>query len=639
MKIRNTPLQDSTGHVLPATPTATAAAAAQAVGPTVDESRFSLALPFSLLSQGLLLGGVAYSLQPFVGWALAVPFGAVLTYVYSSTVDYAVDRTHRRAVRALALAGAVVIGTVTTSLTFATYYGKTSAPESARREYLAKRDRGEREVQRIVTLADQAQKAMVAWSKDAAEKSGRESTAGGTCASRESSGKAGPISNWRADDAKLAAKLSADMESLVDDARSAAEALRTLPPPDDYALVKKGYAALNAASDQVAPLAKGGAMEVTLAALADRRNSHVDHPGGKFICADSNRESLIENATTALGKLNETVPPARALPTIDLDKPMELVTRGLVRGTTITAHFAVKVASGGMASGFNFADDPLLKEQIDKVGWINRETVPYFLSLLAELSVLLTSFVAAQAGRAPFRLSLPGWLRRREPALAGGRAGHCGLHVAGKLLSNLFWTEGTPGAAAAGAAAPAGLAQGAAVGVLAEPESSVFSAITLADDPTIRQRERDFAAVLAKWHHAWGMVDYLVIPQDEQPRPEPAMARELASHGLTTPLADGVRGEILLQQRPQLAPQLYANAGTLANELDYQVWRVRPDYGHLLRRAALDGPLALGGVVLASAPVPGSGGPASAHRGTPQHVPLSRRQVWRRTGTGPYAPV
>ena len=600
------------------------------------ESHFSLAMPARLVANGVLLAGIAYSLQPFMGWLAAVPVAAVQTFVFGKLVDIVVSPLHRKTVRAAAAVGALAVGTVTTALAYATYYARITAPESARRHFIALKEQRDREVQRVVTLASTAQQAMVDWSADAAEKSALESTRGNTCPTKGTNGIAGPISTWRKDDSKVAASLANELKTLVDAARQAAADVAQMPPIDHPKALTPAYAAMNTAIDKAATLVKGGWAEGALTALAERRSSQIDHPAGKITCGDSGRLSLIERASVELTKLNEMPAMARLVPAIDLDKPMDVVTRSLIRGATITTH----AATFGYAGNFN--DDPLMKEQLRTVGWIGRETMPYGLSLLAEGGVLMTSFVAAQAGHVPFGLSLPAWLRRREATanarrrsawaealLAGGR-------LLAKLLANLFWADApagrvhhtpsalaqqTGGLTALTAARPAG-----AVPAAGLPESSAFGPIDLPDDPTLRDRELGFTAALAGWHHPWGMLDYLLLPMTAGHSTEQRMARALATQGLAHFVADGVGWKALTQQRPAVAPMLQRQLGSEADRLLYEVWQVKPAYAHLMRLAAL-------GPVAPAAHPPAAVIDVAGRR--PHHVPLRRKRQWQQQGAGP----
>ena len=587
-----------------------------------SETRFSLAVPAMLIAYAVLLGAVAYSLHAFMGWAAALPVAAVMTFVFGQLVAITVQRGLRSAVGVAALIGTLAVGTVTTSLAYATYYAKTSASESARRDLLLKQERAEREVQRVVTLASSAQLAIDEWARDALEKSQMEVADGGTCPGRESAFKAGPISNWRRDDARVAGTLARELKTYVDGARQAALAVAQLPQPADFTAIKANYAALNTAIDRAASLSKGGFVGGAITTLADRRSSQIDHPRGSMSCGDSGRLSLIERASVELDKLSDTQPMARLAPAIDLDQPMDVVTRGLVRGANMSAYF---LSFGHLG---NFSDDPLLAEAIKVSGWINRETVPFLLSLLAEAGVLLTSFIAAQAGRAPFRLALPDWVRHEEAVLPEPGTPQRWARRAAKLLSNLFWTEGhrTP-------TRVHGYTTGVHAGALtvqghAAPESSNFAPIDLVPDPTLRQRERDFALRLAEWHHPWGMEDFVVLPFQPATKDERHMARALASHGLMR-CVNSSAGWKMLEQRAPLTQALRDKLGSDCEQPLYEIWHVEPSYGHLLRLAAIDQHSAAMPATIDASDSASAEGGAAAVRFTSPHVPLRIKRLRR----------
>lgn len=538
-----------------------------------QDSRFSLAVAARLVANLVLVASIAYALQAFMGWLPAVPVALVLTYVFGQLADIAVEQGLRSWRGALAIAGMVIVGTITTSLSYATFYARTSAAESARREYLSKKERTEREAQRVLTMATAAQLALTAWSQDAAEKSAVEERQGNTCATRPSDRLPGPISQWRKDDAKVAGTVGAEMLQLVSRARQAVESAAQSPAPEDFKAIKAGYTALNAAIDAVAALGKGGFADGALKTVADRRSSQIDHPGGRMSCGDSGRVSMIERATVELSKLNETPSMARLAPSIDLDRPADVVTRGLVRGANLTAGALT------LGRGANFEDDPLMKDSLAKNGWFNTQTVPYLLSLLAELGVLLTSFVAARAGRSPFRMAMPDWVQAQERHDPTPSVVPRWVRRGAKLASNLFWTVPDPSTEAPPAPARPGQRG---------PESSGFKRIDLVDDPTInRDRERGYAASLKDFHHAWGMDDYIVLPIDRSTDRQRTMVRTLASHGLAELASDGAEWKIIARRVP-LARALREHLGEGCERMLYQIWRVKPEYGHLLRLAVLD---------------------------------------------------
>ncbi|MBQ0944042.1 hypothetical protein KAK07_11920 [Ideonella sp. 4Y16] len=388
---------------------ATAATAAPSGEPA--PASFTLARVVEGVALAVLLGAIARALEPFFGWWVAVPLGVVLTFSFSQLVHIAL-RPGKWHARLLAGASAVALACITSSLTYSTIYATTAATESARRDFAAKRERTQAELQRVVTTGESAQKAMVDWAQNAQAKSEAEASGGNTCPGRESNAKPGPISTWRADDAQVARTLAGQLQQHTQAAREATNAVLSMPEADDFAQVKLAYAVLNRAIEATVPLTRGGWAGPAVTSLGDRKSSQILYPGGAAIsCGDRARLDLIDVASRQLAQLDQTAPLPRLAPVIDLSQPKEVTTRGIVRGLNLMA----SMMTGGWKG--QFKDDPLMAEAL-KQGAFTRETSGFFLALLAEFSVLFTAMLRRDAGKAPFTLSLPAWLqaqRQRQP--------------------------------------------------------------------------------------------------------------------------------------------------------------------------------------------------------------------------------
>lgn len=532
------------------------------------ETRFTLTRFVELVAQAVLLGAICAALQPFTGWWVALPVALTLTYSFSQLV-HMVLRPGALGWRLLAASAALVLACVTSSLTYSSIYAGTAAQESARRDFAAKRERTQRELQRMVSTAESARQAMQDWAATAGDKSRAEAVGGNTCPGRGSNRLAGPISTWRADDAQVAQTLVAQLQSRLQMARAAVGALQDLPEPSTYAQVRQGYALLNHAVELSVPLTRGGWAGPSLVTLADRRGSQIQYPGGVVVrCGDTARLALIDSAALHLRVLDEMPALARLNPVIDLDKPQEVTTRGLVRGMNLL----VMALSAGQLG--QFKDDPLMTDAL-KMGAFTRETVPFGLAILAELGVLFTAMLRRQAGNAPFSLNLPAWVHAHRKAQPSPH--QTVVLAASTLLSNLFYARtGRQETTVAAVAMPD-----------EAPESSFFGSVTLAPDPTFRARETLWARLLQHHLHSWGdEQDYLLLPRLAETRAVRFLARCLASHGLLrcrrkvatwqdiadTPLADDVR---LL-------------VGDRCSEISYDVYAVRPDYAQVLRLALID---------------------------------------------------
>ena len=538
-----------------------------------DDARFTLARFVEWVALAVLLGAIARALHPFYGWWVAVPVGITLTYSFSQLVHLAL-RPGQWGVRLLAGISAMVLACVTSSLTYSSIYATTAAGESARRDHLAKRERTQRDLQRLVSTAESAQKALADWAANAQAKSEAEARGGNTCPGRETKPMPGPISTWRADDAQVARTLAEQLQHHTLAAREATTAVLGLPEPDDYSQVKAAYAVLNRAIEATVPLSKGGWAGPSLMTLGDRRSSQIVYPGGQVLsCGDGARLSLIDTAAQHLKLLDDTPSLARLAPVIDLSQAQEVTTRGLVRGMNLLAY---TVSLGRLGQ---FKDDALMVDAL-KQGAFTRETASFGLAILAELSVFFSAMLRRQAGAAPFELNLPAWVRAasRRPAPAGRLEAL--LRGAATLLSNLFYARPTEGPTAP-AAAP-----GRSGAVALGPESSQFGAVTLADDPSMRSREEGWAVLLYPYHHSWGdEQDYLVLPNLPEVVVLQKAARSLAADDLMWCRAEKAGWREVCQA--PFADELRAHLGDRCEKLTYVVYAVRPDYAQLLRLAMI----------------------------------------------------
>lgn len=588
-------------------------------------ARFTLARVVEIVALAVLLGAIARALQPFMGWWVALPVGITLTYGFSQLVHIALRKGPVPG-RVLAGVSALLLACVTSSLTYSSIYATTTATESAKRDYAAKRERTQHELQRLVTTAESAQKAMEDWAANAQDKSEAEATGGNTCPGRESTKKPGPISTWRADDAQVARTLAAQLQQHAQAARNATTAVLALPEPDGFTQVKEGYAVLNRAVEATVPLTKGGWAGPTLTTLGDRKSSQIVYPGGVVVsCGDGARVSMIDTAVRQLKQLDDAAPLARQSPVIDLSNPQEVTLRGLVRGMNLLAH---TLSFGRLGQ---FKDDALMADAL-KQGAFTRETAGFGLAILAELGVLFTAMLRRDAGGAPFQLSLPAWVqaqRRRQPQPGGLQAVARG---GATLLSNLFYAQ--PQAAESPLAASRAVAATGDAASAAGPESSQFGLVTLADDPSFRARETDWARQLLPYHHSWGdEQDYLLLPRLPETRVARKIARSLAAHDLLRCKLPQATWRDL--RSTPFAMDVRAQLGDRCEQLTYEVYAVRANYAQTLRLALIDG---AGAQAVAPQPaVPprpsapgrsGAGGPGGPGFRPLRHKLLARQRGW-----------
>ena len=611
-----------------ATTTGTASDTTTNTAADASLARFTLTRAIEFVALAMLLGAIARALHAFTGWWLALLFGIALTYSFSQLTHIAMGHSHSRWPRRV-LAGvfALVLACITSSLTYSSIYATTAAGESARRDYEAKRERTQHELQRLVTTAESAQKAMEDWAANAQSKSETEARGGNTCPGRESKDKPGPISTWRADDAQVARTLAAQLQQHAQAARRAAIDVLALSEPEGFAQVKEGYAVLNRAVESTVPLTKGGWAGPTLATLGDRKSSQIVYPNGVVVsCGDGARLSLIDATVRQLKQLDDAAPLARLSPVIDLSQPQEVTTRGLVRGMNLLAYM---LSYGHLGQ---FKDDALMADAL-KQGAFTRETASFGLAILAELGVVFTAMLRREAGAAPFQLSLPGWVQaqRRRPPQPGRL--QAVLRAGATLLSNLFYAQ--PQAPESPLAASRAVGATSAAASAAGPESSQFGLVTLADDPHFRARETEWARELLPHHHSWGdEQDYLLLPRLTETRAARKIARSLAAHDLLR--CQSAQATWRELARTPFEMDLRAQLGDRCEQLTYEVYAVRSDYAQTLRLVLIDGAVPLQVALPQPVLVPPPAAVASAQAGGPGLRPLRHKLLARQRGWPPF---
>lgn len=539
------------------------------------KSKFTLSRAAHWCAQALLAAAITSSLKDFLTLWIAVPLATTLTFVFGELVRLAMSPSAWWQ-RVAAMIGALMIGSTSVALSYSTAYQRFFATPSAILDFTSRREPAERELQRVLGLAQTAQSALQTWAQDAAEKARIESTdgaaGGGTCPSRpESLGRRGPITTWRSDDARVAGSLAADLKGLLDRAAAGTQTLTALPKPKDFAEVKLGMDLANKALDDIARLTGGGNFaQSTIKALQDREASMVTIRTGETVgCGDGARLALIDRAKAALETLAATKPPPRLQATVDLADPQDVLTRGWLRGF----NGALSMATLGHAG--QFTDDPLMLQAL-KNGLVNRETVGFLLAVLLEASVVFTALVLARQGRAPFGDNLPDWIRAAESRNGTPGPVRRGLMGAAKRVANAFYAE------------PEAPASGTAVQVLdARLDSASFGDVELNAEPRYPARETRWSSELLDFHFPWGADDYLIVPVLPTTRRVRSMAHSLRAQGVLDFITESADHRLLAGKRDALR-YMQGKLGDTWQDVDYAVFRIKPAYAHVLRLTLID---------------------------------------------------
>ncbi len=561
--------------------------------------RFTAARVAHWCSLALLAAAITYALKAFLTLWIALPLALTLTFVFGELVHLAMspDRWWQRA---LAVVGALMVGSTSCALSYATLYTRLFAAPSAILDFTSRREPAERELHRVLGLAQTAQSALQTWSQDAAEKARIESTegtaGGGTCPSRpESLGRRGPITTWRSDDARIAGSIANELRGLIDNATSNTKALTALPKPKDFADVKAGMDVANKALDDVARLTGGGNFaQGTIKALEAREASLIELRNGETVgCGDGARLALIDRAKAALETLASAKPQPRLHATVDLTDQQDVLTRGWLRG------FNGTLAMTTFGHAGQFSDDPLMQQAL-KSGIINRESVGFLLAVLLEASVVFTSLVLARQGRAPFGDNLPDWIRAAEARNSTPGPMRRALIGTAKRVADTFYAE------------PEAPVQGTAIQMLdAQPDSASFGDVDLHPDPRFPKRETVWSSELLEFHFPWGSDDYLIVPMVERTRRVRSMAHALRAKGVLDFITCSADHEMLARKHDAVH-HMQSTLGDTWRDVDYEVFKVKPAYAHVLRLSLIDSQPPPSTMV-GPAPVASSDAPSTPH--------------------------
>lgn len=529
----------------------------------------------------MLAAAGALALSGFMPMPAAIASAVVLTFLLKTLVEHAADAyaAGKKTAALLFCAGAVLIASITVALTAASLYARVFAVPSAIADWTVRREPLERELQRVLALANTAQGAMTNWASDAAAKAmeeGREKGGGSCPALPQTGGSRGPVAKWREDDSTIAGSLAAELKGLVEVAQSSTDKLLAQPKPTEFTAVKTGFEAGNAASDAVTRMTGAGNYAAdTLRALDSRRISTIDRAGQPpTSCGDGARLEYISRASAALTALSQLKAMPRMHPGVDVSDPHDVLSRSLLR----SLNGVMAMASAGHLG--SFAGDDLMQNALKKNGVMNRETLAFAISIVAEISVILTALLMVRQRRQPYTDNVVSWIdadEQRHPQTGTGRAV---LRGAAKRMANLFYAEApsAPAATEVFDAAPAAAT------------APISGLIELPEDPRLsREREAAWSGSLLDHHVPWGQRDLLFIPITAETGLARHMARALGYQKQAVLVTDSAPAKLL--NEPEVRTHLESAHGPDWCKQRYQVYALDPAYAQLMRLRALGGQL------------------------------------------------
>lgn len=540
----------------------------------MNESRdprvvFAPALAVHLLTVTLMAGAVAWSIAQLIGWWVAMPIGIALTYVFSMLAKrltaprYVVTRGQRVA------SGIAAIGifAVTVSLSYGSLYATLFAETSALTNFAAARVPLERALEQAIANAQTAQNALRDWSVHSRTMRDLEQHQGGSCPAKPASlAIRGGIARWRDADALTASTLSAELASRVTQLRQSVDTAKALTPTT-FRQLQEASRQWNAAVEMEESLARGAYIKAAKDSLTRQLAAEISWPRETFRCGDTARDELIERALSALKQI-ERGPALQPLAVvIDLSNRQDIAGRGMIRGFNMI----LKALSFGAAG--SFVDDALMVEAVKK-GLINRETLPFALSALLELSVLLTGALVHQRRNVVFPYqpvtALTRWSRgadELQPRLL--RIIAAGTLLAMRTLINLVFAEATNDGD----------------GKYRERFGPTPGTFEVPEDPVYPDRTMSWGNQLLPYWVPMHGGDYLVIPNTQRCVRQLHAARALCEQGATTQLHFDAPFPLLSETATRQMTRLLPDA----RGRTYAIFKISPSFAQALRIRVLEG--------------------------------------------------
>ena len=581
----------------------------------MQRATFTLLRPIHWIALVVMVISAGYALTGFMHPAMAFTVAAVLTFLLKALVETTAEAVHTRrpVMCSAALVGTVLIASITVALTAATLYAKVFATPSAIQDWTIRREPVERELQRTLSLANTAHAAMAAWAGDAALKAEQEArdAGGGSCPNRpDTKGARGPVYYFRDNDAKIAVALAADLKGLLDTAQASTATLLAQAKPTEFAAVNAGFNAANKAADDISRLTGGGSYaSATAKLLGAQRMMAIELAGGQSVtCGDQARLTHIERASEALNALAAVKAMPRMAPGVDVSNAHEVLSRSMLRS------FNGVLAMVTLGRAGNFADDALMTGAM-KNGMLNRETLAFVISIMAEVAVILTALLLVRLGRAPYVDNAVSWIddvQARHPSPGAARAALLGI---ARRLANVFYVQASATPAGDQAmevldAVPTGTGTG-----------NGFGEIALFDDPACRAREAQWAQPLLPYHFASGSKDFAIIPIAPDTRQVRSMAHALRAQGQFHCLSAAAPAKVF-SDKPEVVAQMLASYGDAWRQLQFEVFSIGESFSQLLRLQSI-------GPGLAAVPAGSAASPDSPWSKRTRHVPFSQKLAAR----------
>lgn len=519
----------------------------------VRRAEFHPALAINLMMTMVMVASIAYALFRFLPLLVALPVAIALSAVFGHMADTALNGSapKRRIIAAIA---AALIFLVTCGLSYGALYGSLFAEQSALKYFEEVRRPLMDKLNAQLANAETARQALQSWADSSKTKAEIEAKSGGSCPSRrESTGVKGPIATWRETEMQIANDLAAAYTKRLEQAKARIDPYRDKLPVS-YAESLAIGAAINSGVETVEALAHGAFPSSTADTLKRQAATTITWKNGeKFACNDNARDEVMARAAKAVADLQAGAMLQPIKPAIDLREDKEVMITGLLRGFNIAA----AASTVGLVGGFK--DDPLMDRALAK-GAINRETLPFALAALIELTVVLTAAWARERGGTPIPFEPVAWAheahaRRQATQPALKRMAMALWHGVARALINLFY---------------------------AMPSSTDLQAGDKPQaDPKLTEREMGWADLVLPWLSYVHDCAYLAIPILPSTQRARAAARCLDEDGQAVLLASAASWP-QVSASPEFAHRVEIMVPD-AKLKRYEIYRLSPDVAQAFR--------------------------------------------------------
>jgi hypothetical protein len=248
--------------------------------------KFAPDMAVHMMMVALMACAVAWSIATVLNWWVAVPVALSLSYVFSTQAKTVVSPagTVAFASRLIAVIVCVFVMMLTLGLSYGSIYRALFAENSAIARFNQARLPVQRQLETTIANAESASKAIDGWDAHSSQQSDEEVQKGGTCPTKSaSSRKSGPISIWRASEAKIATGLNKELSTKIASLRKGLDAVKDARP-ETYPEVVTQIAQINALIEASETLAHGAFIKSAQQTVQRQIDSEIEWPKERFKC-------------------------------------------------------------------------------------------------------------------------------------------------------------------------------------------------------------------------------------------------------------------------------------------------------------------------------------------------------------------